>query len=83
MSANLKAPIVINNKTKIARQIVLQDNKLEVKFAMYADLKKYIVNFTSDDTRRTRVEIASTFSTNIEKNNIEAPRVNKDIDQNF
>ncbi len=58
MSANLKAPIIINNKTKLARQIVLQDSKLEVRFKMYADLKKYIVNFSSnaaDDSKRTNV----------------------------
>lgn len=55
MSANLKAPIIINNKTKIARQIVLQDSKLEVKFKMYMDLKKYIVNYASDDSKRTNV----------------------------
>lgn len=58
MSANLKAPIIINNKTKMARQIVLQDSKLEVRFKMYADLKKYIVNYstkTSDDSKRTNV----------------------------
>lgn len=56
MSANLKAPIVINNKTKNARQIVLQNNKLEVCFKMYWDLKKYITTFTSsDDSRRTDV----------------------------
>jgi flagellar assembly factor FliW len=55
MSANLKAPIIINNKTKTARQIVLQDSKLEVRFKMYMDLKKYIVNYTSDDSKRTNV----------------------------
>jgi len=57
MSANLKAPIIINNQTKLARQIVLQDSKLEVRFKMYMDLKKYIVNFNaSDDSRRTYVQ---------------------------
>ena len=55
MSANLKAPIIINNKTKNARQIVLQDSKLEVRFKMYMDLKKYIVNYASDDSKRTNV----------------------------
>lgn len=54
MSANLKAPIVINNKTKIARQIVLQDSKLEVRCKMYKELKKYIVSYASDDSTRTR-----------------------------
>jgi flagellar assembly factor FliW len=59
MSANLKAPIIINNKTKMARQIVLQDSKLEVRFKMYMDLKKYIVNYTSDDSKRTNVNAPS------------------------
>jgi flagellar assembly factor FliW len=57
MSANLKAPVIINNKTKMARQIVLQDSKLEVRFKMYMDLKKYIINYSSnnfsDDSKRT------------------------------
>ncbi len=55
MSANLKAPIIINNKTKMARQIVLQDSKLEVRFKMYLDLKQYIMNYSSDDSKRTNV----------------------------
>ena len=42
MSANLKAPIVINNKTRKARQIVLQDSKLEVCYKMYGELKAQI-----------------------------------------
>lgn len=54
MSANLKAPIIINNKTKFARQIVLQDSKLEVRFQMYKELKRHIVNYASDDNRRVR-----------------------------
>lgn len=53
MSANLKAPLVINNKTKIARQIVLQDSKLEVKWPMFKELKTYIANYSSDDSTRT------------------------------
>ena len=56
MSANLKAPIVINNKTKIARQIVLQDSKLEVRCQMYMELKRYIVNYSSDDSTRTTAQ---------------------------
>ncbi len=59
MSANLKAPIVINNEKKISRQIVLQDSKLSVKFEMYKELKKYIVGYSSDDSVRTTVNIDS------------------------
>ena len=54
MSANLKAPLIINNQTKDARQIVLQDNKLDVRYKMYKALKRYIVNYTSDDAQRNR-----------------------------
>ena len=58
MSANLKAPVVINNDKKIARQIVLQDSKLNVKHEMYLDLKRYIVNYSSDDAKRTNVQLS-------------------------
>ncbi len=60
MSANLKAPIIINNKNKLARQIVLQDNKLEVKHKMYLELKRYIVNYSSNDQKRTSIKIVAT-----------------------
>ena len=59
MSANLKAPIIINNDSHKARQIVLQDNKLEVKFEMYNALKKSIMNFHSDDSVRTNVSVVT------------------------
>ena len=63
MSANLKAPIVINNKNKMAKQIVLQDSKLEVRLAMYNELKKHIVAYISDDSRRTKVTQPTTEKT--------------------
>lgn len=79
MSANLKAPIIINNKTKNARQIVLQDSKLEVRHKMYMDLKKYIVAYTSDDSKRTNVSAsnnAQAVSTNANANNNAAAGAN-------
>lgn len=63
MSANLKAPIVINSQKKVGKQIVLQDSKLSVKHEMYKELKTYIVNFSSDDSRRTNVEPAIALET--------------------
>jgi flagellar assembly factor FliW len=56
MSANLKAPVVINSNKKVGKQIVLQDSKLSVKHEMYKELKMFIVNFSSDDARRTSYE---------------------------
>lgn len=75
MSANLKAPIIINNQTKNARQIVLQDSKLEVRHKMYTDLKKYIVAYTSDDSKRTNVTLSedTTESTGAEAGQTSTP----------
>ncbi len=60
MTANLKAPLVINTQEKIGKQIVLQDNKLSVKFEMYLELKKYIVGYQSSDKKRTQVRPPAT-----------------------
>lgn len=38
MTANLKAPVVINTASQLARQVVLQENEYSVKFAMYREL---------------------------------------------
>lgn len=38
MTANLKAPIVINTASRLARQVVLQENEYSVKFGMYKEL---------------------------------------------
>lgn len=56
MSANLKAPVVVNSTKKVGKQIVLQDSKLSVKHEMYRELKTYIVSFSSDDAKRTNIE---------------------------
>jgi flagellar assembly factor FliW len=58
MSANLKAPVVINSNKKVGKQIVLQDSKLSVKHEMYKELKVYIMNF-SEDTARSNANSSS------------------------
>ena len=77
MTANLKAPIIINNSNKIGKQIVLQDSKLPVSHEMYLDLKKYIIGFVSDDSQRTTVqEPLATHETESASNNTEEPARN-------
>ena len=67
MNANLKAPIVINLKKNIAKQIVLQDNKLTVGHEMYRDLKRAISSFaTSDDLKRTTIAPIKSFNPDME-----------------
>lgn len=79
MSANLKAPIVINNEKKIARQIVLQDNKLSVKYEMYKDLKSYIVSFASNDANRTTVKESANETVEVINTSKEAPRTTEAV----
>lgn len=69
MNANLKAPIVINNEKNIARQIVLQDNKLSVKYEMYKELKSYIVSYSSNDKTRTTIKSSIEAEANPTNNN--------------
>lgn len=73
MSANLKAPIVINSAKKVGKQIVLQDSKLSVKHEMYKELKTYIVSFSSDDARRTSYEPSIALETGDLKNTASMP----------
>lgn len=46
MTANLKAPIVINVRESIGRQVVLQENEYSIKCAMYKELLALIMSVT-------------------------------------
>lgn len=81
MSANLKAPVVINNNKKIARQIVLQDNKLSVKYEMYKELKSYIVSVASDDRKRTNVEAPTAETTATTETTTATPNRKENINE--
>lgn len=43
MTANLKAPVVVNIASRIARQCVLQNNKLEIREPIFAKLQQRVV----------------------------------------
>ncbi len=42
MTANLKAPIIINLSTRVARQCVLQDNNLAIREPIFAKLQQRV-----------------------------------------
>jgi len=44
MTANIKAPVVINIEKRIARQCVLQDNQLAIREPIFAKLQARVVN---------------------------------------
>jgi flagellar assembly factor FliW len=47
MTANLKAPVVINAADQVARQVVLQENEYSVKFSMYRELVAVMMSAAS------------------------------------
>lgn len=47
MSANLKAPIVVNLKAQIARQVVLQENEYSLKHPMFKELRAHLLTIQS------------------------------------
>ena len=60
MTANLKAPIVINIDRKIARQCVLQDNHLAIKEPIFTKLQSRVVQFpqTTIKSQGRQLELA-------------------------
>lgn len=47
MTANLKAPIVINLKEQIARQVVLQENEYSIKHLMFKELRAHLATIAA------------------------------------
>ncbi len=52
MTANLKAPLVINLKEQIAKQVVLQENEYSIKHLMFKELRAHLA--TIDAQRRAQ-----------------------------
>ncbi|MCM2280006.1 MAG: flagellar assembly protein FliW [Oligoflexia bacterium] len=47
MTANLKAPLVINLKEQVARQVVLQENEYSIKHLMFKELKAHLITISA------------------------------------
>lgn len=47
MTANLKAPLVINLKQHIAKQVVLQENEYNIKSEMFKELRAHLITIRS------------------------------------
>ncbi len=44
MTANLKAPVVINTRARIAKQVVLQENDQPIKHPMFQELRTHLMS---------------------------------------
>ncbi len=56
MTANLKAPVIINIPARIARQCVLQDNDLAIRHNIFQDLQKRVVSTPVSDIKKQNIE---------------------------
>ena len=52
MTANLKAPLVLNLDLKIAKQVVLQENEYQIKHEMFKDLRAHLITIQSQSRER-------------------------------
>lgn len=52
MTANLKAPLVINTREKTAKQVVLQENDQPIKHPMFKKLRTHLIGLSSDKNHR-------------------------------
>lgn len=52
MTANLKAPVMINVKERLARQVVAQENEYPIRFPIFSELKKRLSSNTSLDVKQ-------------------------------
>lgn len=52
MTANLKAPLVINLKEQLARQVVLQENEYSIKHLMFKELRAHLITIQAQKSLR-------------------------------
>jgi hypothetical protein len=58
MTANLKAPIVINILEKTAKQVVLQENDQPIKHPMFKELRAHLISQAgSTQARQTNKQV--------------------------
>jgi flagellar assembly factor FliW len=56
MTANLKAPLVINLKEHLAKQVVLQENEYNIKSEMFRELRAHLITIRSQKRTSTSVQ---------------------------
>jgi flagellar assembly factor FliW len=47
MTANLKAPLVINLKEQLGKQVILQENEYSIKHEMFKELRTHLITIQS------------------------------------
>ena len=52
MTANLKAPLVINLEAHLAKQIVLQENEYDIRHPMFRELRTHLITIQSQGRKQ-------------------------------
>lgn len=65
MTANMKAPIVINIANRLARQCVLQDNSLAIREPIFAKLQQRLISHPSEPIKRPTTDTAENVAVRI------------------
>jgi flagellar assembly factor FliW len=55
MSANIRAPIVINLKERVAKQVVLQENEYSLRHPMFKELRTHLMTISAQKKSSTQV----------------------------
>lgn len=55
MTVNLKAPIVINLKAQVAKQVILQENEYQIAHKIFQDLKTHLLTVKAHRTVASQV----------------------------
>lgn len=53
MTANLKAPLVLNLRENLAKQVVLQENEYSIKYPMFKELRAHLMTIASSRRETT------------------------------
>jgi flagellar assembly factor FliW len=56
MTANLKAPIAVNISSRLAKQVVVQENDYQIKFPIFTELQKRVVQNPAAGIRSQALE---------------------------
>ncbi len=75
MTANLKAPLIVNVKERIARQCVLQDNKLNICEPIFTRLQQRVVSHPQESIKTQAADYG--VAIRLPENQVSGPDVSK------
>jgi len=79
MTANLKAPLVINLKEQLGKQVILQENEYNIKHHVFKELRAHLITIFSQKQRLGETEKGPAVSAPVSIKNIPTSLVVKGL----